>query len=103
MVQEQRVNAAEAAKRSWFVHDRFGLFIHWGLYALPARHEWVKNREKLTDEQFAELIHLRPNFEPCQGFSRDIEGDLARFVVNVNLALLSPFRDALAHNAIHQR
>ena len=20
---------------SWFVHDRFGLFIHWGLYALP--------------------------------------------------------------------
>ena len=27
----------------WFRHDRFGMFIHWGLYALPARHEWVKN------------------------------------------------------------
>ena len=52
MVQEQRVDAAEAARRSWFVHDRFGLFIHWGLYALPARHEWVKNREKLTDEHY---------------------------------------------------
>ncbi len=26
---------------SWFVHDRFGLFIHWGIYALPGRHEWV--------------------------------------------------------------
>ena len=39
-------------QRSWFVHDRFGLFIHWGLYALPARHEWVKNREKLTDEHY---------------------------------------------------
>ena len=25
------------------VNDRFGLFIHWGLYALPARHEWVKS------------------------------------------------------------
>src|SRR5689334_5681194 len=24
---------------SWFVRDRFGLFIHWGLYAMPARHE----------------------------------------------------------------
>jgi alpha-L-fucosidase len=23
----------------WFVHDRFGLFIHRGLYALAARHE----------------------------------------------------------------
>lgn len=20
---------------TWFVHDRFGMFIHWGLYALP--------------------------------------------------------------------
>ena len=29
-----------AALKSW-QHDRFGLFIHWGLYALPARHEWV--------------------------------------------------------------
>ena len=24
---------------SWFTHDRFGMFIHWGLYALGARHE----------------------------------------------------------------
>ena len=33
----------------WFIHDRFGMFIHWGLYALPARHEWVKHREELDD------------------------------------------------------
>jgi hypothetical protein len=31
-----------AGDTKWFVHDRFGMFIHWGLYALPARHEWVK-------------------------------------------------------------
>jgi alpha-L-fucosidase len=37
---------------SWFTHDRFGLFIHWGLYALPARHEWVKSREMMTDEHY---------------------------------------------------
>jgi alpha-L-fucosidase len=36
----------------WWAHDRFGLFIHWGLYALPARHEWVKNRERITDENY---------------------------------------------------
>lgn len=23
----------------WFVKDRFGMFIHWGLYSMPARHE----------------------------------------------------------------
>ncbi|MBE0654878.1 MAG: alpha-L-fucosidase, partial [Bacteroidales bacterium] len=31
---------------------RFGMFIHWGLYAQPARHEWVKNKERLTNEQY---------------------------------------------------
>lgn len=36
----------------WFVKDRFGLFIHWGLYALPARHEWVKQKEEIPDEQY---------------------------------------------------
>jgi len=37
---------------SWFVHDRFGLFIHWGIYSLPARHEWVKSREQIPDEKY---------------------------------------------------
>ncbi|HOJ39318.1 MAG TPA: alpha-L-fucosidase, partial [bacterium] len=37
---------------SWFSHDRFGLFIHWGLYALAARHEWVKQREEIPDEVY---------------------------------------------------
>ena len=38
--------------QSWFARDRFGLFIHWGLYALPARHEWVKQREEISDEEY---------------------------------------------------
>jgi len=37
---------------SWFVRDRFGLFIHWGLYALGARHEWLKAREEFEDEDY---------------------------------------------------
>ena len=37
---------------TWFTHDRFGMFIHWGIYALPARHEWVKNRECTPEEQY---------------------------------------------------
>ncbi|MDQ3540927.1 MAG: alpha-L-fucosidase [Chloroflexota bacterium] len=45
----------------WFTHDRFGLFIHWGLYALPARHEWVKNRERITDDDYQKYFD---RFEP---------------------------------------
>lgn len=37
---------------SWFVSDRFGMFIHFGLYAMPARHEWVKSREKISEEKY---------------------------------------------------
>lgn len=37
---------------AWFTHDRFGMFIHWGLYALPARHEWVKTNERIPEETY---------------------------------------------------
>ena len=36
----------------WFMRDRFGMFIHWGLYALPARHEWVQSREEIAPEDY---------------------------------------------------
>jgi alpha-L-fucosidase len=51
---------------AWFVHDRFGMFVHWGLYALPARHEWVKSREQITDEQYQPYFdHFDPDlYEP---------------------------------------
>ena len=47
---------------SWFVNDRFGLFIHWGLYALGARHEWLKSREEIPDEEYEKYFdHFDPD------------------------------------------
>jgi alpha-L-fucosidase len=41
---------------------RFGLFVHWGLYALPARHEWVKKREQITDADYQKYFdHFDPD------------------------------------------
>lgn len=37
---------------SWFTHDRFGMFIHFGLYSMPARHEWVKTYEMIPEEKY---------------------------------------------------
>ena len=39
-------------RMAWWTNDRFGMFIHWGIYAVPARHEWVKNRERISDEDY---------------------------------------------------
>ncbi|HZK22160.1 MAG TPA: alpha-L-fucosidase [Oscillospiraceae bacterium] len=51
---------------SWFVHDRFGMFIHWGIYALPARHEWVKSVEKTPEDVYQRYFdHFNPDmYEP---------------------------------------
>jgi alpha-L-fucosidase len=39
-------------RNAWFVHDRFGLFVHWGIYSVAARHEWVKSRERISDSDY---------------------------------------------------
>ncbi len=51
-----------AGDTAWFTHDRFGMFIHWGLYALPARHEWVKSRELIDDGRYDRYFaHFDPD------------------------------------------
>ena len=51
---------------AWFKEARFGMFIHWGLYSLPARHEWIRHRENISDENYQIYFELfNPDlFEP---------------------------------------
>jgi alpha-L-fucosidase len=57
----KETEAQKAQRLKWWTDARFGMFIHWGLYALPARHEWVKNRERLTNEQYQKYFEM---FDP---------------------------------------
>ena len=36
----------------WYQQSRFGMFIHWGLYAIPARGEWVRSIEEMPEEEY---------------------------------------------------
>jgi len=45
-------------RMEWWTQDRFGMFIHWGLYAMPARHEWVKKNERLTNEDYEKYFEM---------------------------------------------
>jgi alpha-L-fucosidase len=47
---------------SWFVRDRFGIFVHWGLYSLAARHEWVQHVEQIPEDVYA--VRYAPRFDP---------------------------------------
>jgi len=54
------------ARTDWFVHDRFGMFVHWGLYSIPAgvwngrrnRHpysEWLQASEHVPRTEYRKL------------------------------------------------
>lgn len=54
----KETEAQKMQRMKWWTDARFGMFIHWGLYAMPARHEWVKNRERLTNEQYQKYFEM---------------------------------------------
>lgn len=62
-----------AAALSWFSNARFGLFLHYGLYSLLARGEWVQLREKIP---VAEYEKLTEQFT-AEHFDADFITDLA--------------------------
>jgi alpha-L-fucosidase len=53
---------------AWMREARLGMFIHWGLYCLSARHEWVRQRERLSDDDYRRYFdHFDPHlFDPEQ-------------------------------------
>ena len=56
-------SAQQAASAEWWREAKFGMFIHWGLYAEPARGEWVMNSERIP---IAEYKKLGANFNPVK-------------------------------------
>ncbi|MBB4294193.1 alpha-L-fucosidase [Rhizobium leguminosarum] len=69
-------------KKAWFVHDRFGMFVHWGLYALPARHEWVKSREELNDADYQKYFdHFDPDLYDPREWARRAKAAGMKYVV----------------------
>jgi alpha-L-fucosidase len=43
-------------EHAWFAEARLGLFVHWGLYSLAARHEWVMSRERIPPEAYERYL-----------------------------------------------
>ncbi len=56
---------------SWLIHDRFGMFIHFGLYSLPARHEWIKTMEKIPDSKYDVYFkHFNPDLFDAKDWAK---------------------------------
>lgn len=73
-----------SADTSWFTHDRFGLFIHWGLYALGARHEWLMHNESISVEEYERRYfkHFDPDlYDPQRWADAAADAGMKYFVV----------------------
>ena len=65
--------AQKDARMAWWRDARFGMFIHWGLYAVPAGTwkgervgglgEWIQERAKIPGDEYAPLTR---QFDPAQ-------------------------------------
>lgn len=66
----------------WFRNDRFGMFIHWGLYAMPARNEWIKHIECITDEKYDKYFkYFNPDMYDPKDWAKKAKAAGMRYVV----------------------
>ena len=66
----------------WFRESRFGMFIHWGLYALPARHEWIKQRECITEEKYDKYFkYFNPTMYDAREWARQAKAAGMKYAV----------------------
>jgi len=75
VVEIQPVRVADGESRiNWWREARFGMFIHWGLYAIPGRGEWVQWNEQIAVKEYAKLAD---QFQPSN-FNADAWSELAK-------------------------
>ncbi len=55
--QYQKMYEARQERTEWFRQARFGMFIHWGIYAIPARGEWVRSQEKMPVKDYQQFFN----------------------------------------------
>ncbi len=67
---------------TWFTKDRFGMFIHWGLYAMPARHEWVKTHERIPEAKYNVYFdHFDPDLYDPREWARQAKAAGMKYAV----------------------
>jgi alpha-L-fucosidase len=62
------VKSASPNGINWFQDAKFGMFIHWGLYSLLGRGEWVMHWEQIPPAEYEQLVsQFNPiNFDAAQ-------------------------------------
>jgi len=81
-------SAASSSIKDWFTLERLGMFIHFGLYSLPARSsdnglaEWIRHNEGLTGEHYKRYFeHFNPDLFNPREWARTARAAGMRYAV----------------------
>jgi alpha-L-fucosidase len=84
--------------REWFQDAKFGMFIHWGVYSVPARGEWVMEHEHIPVNEYEKFA---AQFNPTQFDAAKIVS-LAKRAGMKYITITSKHHDGFAMWATHQ-
>ena len=61
----------KAERLSWWTEGRFGMFIHFGLYSLPACGEWVKMTKRVSEEKYDDYFkYFNPDLFDAKAWAK---------------------------------
>ena len=70
------------ARLAWWTDARFGMFIHFGLYSMPARHEWVKTFERIPETEYDEYFkRFDPDLFDAKQWARQAKASGMRYAI----------------------
>jgi alpha-L-fucosidase len=79
---EQQTAATRPERMRWWHDARFGMFVHWGLYAQLGRHEWVMNRERIPLAEYEKLADSwHPKESPAREWARLAKASGMKYMV----------------------
>jgi alpha-L-fucosidase len=91
-------SGANQDARAWFQDAKFGMFIHWGIYSVLARGEWVMEHEQIPVRDYEKFA---PQFNPTQ-FSAQAIVALAKRAGMKYITITSKHHDGFAMWATRQ-
>jgi len=92
------VPSTNQQSRQWFQDARFGMFIHWGVYSVPADGEWVMQIKKIPVSEYEKYA---PQFNPTEFNAAEIVA-LAKSAGMKYITITSKHHDGFAMFGTHQ-
>ena len=59
---EKMIASTRDERMDWWRKARFGMFVHFGLYSIIGRHEWVMSMEGIDKEEYEKINRRRNTF-----------------------------------------